>query len=125
MTTTNAVPAREMPRLTDEQRTDCLNVDPFAGDFGAPGDRIFSDRIGKARKLGECGDCAGEIAPGEEQRRLTAVFDGALRSYRWCHLCCSAMALSWTDDGEAWEERFALRRMREQAGTTTTSKEKP
>jgi len=116
MTTTNAVPAREQPPLTDEQKADCLSVDPFAGDFGGIGDRIFSDRIGKARKPGACGDCAGDILPGEEQRRLSALFDGEMRSYRWCSLCCAAMALSWTDDGEAMEERAELRYLRIERG---------
>lgn len=115
MSTSNT-PREGPPQLTEEQKADCLNVDPFAGDFGAIGDRIFSDRIGKARKPGTCGDCAGDILPGEEQRRLSALFDGEMHSYRWCSLCCAAMALSWTDDGEAMEDRAELRHLRIERG---------
>jgi len=100
--------------MSDAQEAECLSVDPFAGDFGAPGDRVLKDKMGNARKAGPCNDCAQEIRPGERVRMLAAVFDGSLMSYRWCALCCAAMVAD--DDGEATEARLALR---VHEGTTT------
>lgn len=91
----------------DEQK--CLQYNPFEGDFGEPGDRVLKDKICTSRKTGECHNCGTCIQPGERTRRLTAVFGGQLLSYRWCELCCSAMAAWWTDDGEAMTARFASR----------------
>ncbi len=96
--------------MTEQETKDCLSVNPFEGDFGAPGDKVLKDKIGIARKAGPCGMCGQEILPGQKVRILAAVFDGALMSYRWCGLCCLAMARSWEDDGEAWEQRASLRR---------------
>lgn len=89
--------------------SDCLKYYPFDGDFGAPGDRTLSDRIVTARREGECHDCAQTIHRGERTRRLCAIFDKEMRSYRWCEACCCAMAGSWTDSGAALEARAALR----------------
>jgi hypothetical protein len=89
---------------------ECLKVNPFEGDFGSPGDRVLKDKIGSARKNGACGMCRQEITPGERVRMLAAVFDGALMNYRWCSTCCSAMAASLTDNGEAWEAQARLGR---------------
>lgn len=100
-------------RLTSEEEQGCLDLNPFDGDFGAPGDVTFADRICIARTPAVCRDCAGPIHPREQQRRLEAKFDGQLRVYRWCAECCRAMALSWEDDFAALEARWALRRQRE------------
>lgn len=102
-------------RLTSKEEEGCLDLNPFDGDFGAPSDITFSDRICIARKPAVCRDCAGPILPREQQRRLEAKFDGQLRVYRWCVQCCRAMALSWDDDFAALEARWALRRQREEA----------
>lgn len=102
-------------RLTAEEEQDCLDLNPFDGDFGAPGDITFSDRICVARKPAVCNDCSGQIQPKEQQRRLEAKFDGQLRVYRWCNHCCRAMALSWVDDGAALQTRWDLRKEREEA----------
>jgi len=91
---------------------DVLAFHPFQDDFGLPSDRCFSDRIVTARRVGVCHDCAGGIKMGEAQRRAVWLFDGEMRTYRWCSLCCQAMALSWTDNGIALEARAALRRAR-------------
>lgn len=87
-----------------------LGFDPFQGDFEAPGDKVLKDKIGIARKAGECFDCSQQIQPGERVRLLSARFDGELMSYRWCALCCEAMALAEDDGGEAHIARLALRR---------------
>lgn len=100
--------------MTNWQRKvkDVLSYNPFDGDFGTPADRRFSDLIVTARKPGPCHDCAGTIEAGELIRRAVWLFDGEIRTYRWCALCCAAMASSWTDNGEAIEARAALRRAR-------------
>lgn len=94
--------------MNEAQEADCLKCNPFEGDFGEPGDRVLKDKIVTARKAGVCGMCRQEVTPGERVRTLSAVFDGALMSYRWCEKCCEAMASSWTDEGRAWEARVAL-----------------
>lgn len=97
-----------MMSSTKFDEADCMSVNPFEGDFGSPGDRILRDKITIARKTHQCGMCRQQIHPGEKTRVLAAVFDGEMRSYRWCALCCAAMASSWTDDGYAWEARVAM-----------------
>jgi hypothetical protein len=88
--------------------TMCLQTNPFEGDFGSPGDRVLKDKIVTARKVGICGMCRQDIMSGERVRSLTAVFDGALMSYRWCSNCCAAMVASWSDNGESWEARVKI-----------------
>jgi len=89
---------------------DCLSCGPFDGDFSSPDDRILKDKMVTARKAGVCFLCDQEITPGDRIRTMSAVFDSELKSYRWCNACCAAMAKSWLDDGEAYEERAALAR---------------
>ena len=63
-----------------EQATDdlILSFDPFEGDFGTPGDKVFTNRMVIARKPGPCSHCDMEIAKGERVRRQTSKFDGDL-----------------------------------------------
>lgn len=96
-----------MSRPFDERRA--LQYNPFEGDFGGSGDRTMKDKIGVARVEGPCQDCAQTILPGERVRLRTEFFDGEMRSYRWCNLCCAAQAASWDDNGAAIDARFALR----------------
>lgn len=91
------------------KEADVLDYDPFASDFGSPGDRTLRDKIVTARKAGECHDCAQTIQPGERIRSRTDVADGEIMSFRWCQACCEAMALWWTDDGDAMTARYAMR----------------
>lgn len=97
-----------MTTLTDKQKAECLAYDPYAGDFGDPGDKKLRDKIVKARKSGDCNICGEQIVPGTEIRSLTEVFDGELGTTRFCHECCKAMALSSEDAGEAIEKRTAM-----------------
>lgn len=94
--------------MTKTQENDCLKCNPFEGDFGSPGDKVLKDKIVTARNGGTCGMCLQKIQLGERVRTLAAIFDGAMRHYRWCEKCCEAMAASWTDDGRAWEARVRL-----------------
>jgi hypothetical protein len=92
---------------------ECLQADPFAGDFGAPGDRTLRKQMVTARKAHEgCNTCDGVILPGERSRVQIEFFDGQLQQYRWCETCCRAMAMSFTDNGRMWESRERLRRLR-------------
>ena len=69
-----------------------LDFDPFEGDFGSPGDKVFTKRMVVARKPGPCSHCKAEIVKGERVRRQVSKFDGELMTHRWCALCCAAMA---------------------------------
>lgn len=94
--------------LTEDQKKDCLDCNPFEGDFGEQSDRVLSDKIVIARKQVTCGCCFETIQIGSNARKLSAVFDGNLMSYAWCETCCKAMADSWEDEGIAWEHRCSL-----------------
>lgn len=87
----------------------CLAFDPFQGDFG-DGEVLFSDKIVKAAKdhPGKCHDCAGDIAKGERHRARREAWEGEAITTRWCHECCAAMSLSWTDNGEAIDLRISI-----------------
>jgi len=93
-----------------QEEKDCMAVDPFEGDFGDIGGVILKDKIGTARKAGECHACTQQIQPGERVRIRAEIADGGLLSFRWCQKCCEAMAASWRDGGRALDARFALRR---------------
>ena len=90
---------------------DVLAFDPFDGDFSEPGDSVLRNKMVTARKEGPCSHCGCQIAKGERVRNMSAKF-GDLMSYRWCSLCCTAMAKCQSqednDDGEdsapAWQE---------------------
>lgn len=69
-----------------------LQFDPFEGDFGGPGDKVFSNRMVVVRKSGPCAHCAQTLLIGERARSQQSKFDGDFMSHRWCALCCSAMA---------------------------------
>ena len=97
-------------KVTTFNEDQCLQTNPFEGDFGGPGDRTLKDKIVTARKTGPCSLCRQDIQNGERIRIKAAIFDGALMHYRWCSKCCAAMAASWHDDGKAWEARARLAR---------------
>lgn len=96
--------------MTDFDEAACLAVDPFDGDFGSPGDRVFRDKICTCIVSPKgCIWCEGTVEVGTRYRSVVAKFDGELRTYRYCTHCCAAMAVSETDGGEAWENRLQLR----------------
>lgn len=68
-----------------------LQYDPFEGDFGDQGDRVFSDALVNARKQHICSHCCGPIALGEQYRRRREKSDGEMRTWKWCAACCIAM----------------------------------
>ena len=95
-----------------------LAFNPFEDDFGDQSDRVLSNKFVTTRKPGPCSHCGFEINKGERARSMSAKFDGQLMAYRWCALCCAAMAKCAADDDEedsgaepAWadyEHRAAL-----------------
>lgn len=74
-----------------------LGFDPFEGDFGMPGDKVFKNKMVTARKEGPCAHCDATITPGQRVRSQQSKFDGELMSHRWCELCCHAMAVYDTE----------------------------
>jgi len=82
-----------------------LTYNPFEGDFGE-GEIALKDKIVVTRKPhDDCHNCAGQIAAGEVSRVKTEITYDGISTYRWCFLCCDAMAKSWDDNGEAIEQR--------------------
>ncbi len=90
---------------------DCLDADPFAGDFG-DGEVLLSDKIVTAgkRHANVCNICGGSIEQGERHRARVEVWNGRCVTTRFCPQCCAAMAISFEDDGRAWEARVNLHR---------------
>lgn len=74
-----------------------LEFDPFEGDYGAPGDKVFTKVMCIARKPGPCSHCGCEINKGERIRRQSSKFDGELMTHRWCAVCCAAIVKYGTD----------------------------
>jgi len=85
-----------------------LMHDPFQGDFGDLGDRTLRDKIVTARKPAECHDCGSTIQPGERIRSRVDLSSGELMSFRWCQLCCGAMAV-YGERPDILEARIAAR----------------
>jgi len=87
----------------------CLLVNPFESDFG-DGERVLSDKIVGARKVHfpGCLCCFGGIAKDEAHRARVEVSHGQARTYRWCQLCCEAMAIASLDCGAEWAARDGL-----------------
>jgi hypothetical protein len=82
-----------------------LEVNPFEGDFGSPGDVTLSKKIVTLRKERECDHCGQMAKKGTRCRTQSEIFDGDLHRYTWCTDCTAALATSWDDDGDAWEAR--------------------
>ena len=96
--------------MMDFDEADCLAVDPFAGDFGSPGDKTFRDKMVTCLVgTKACDGCGSKIELRTRYRTIVAKFDGQLHQYRYCTHCCAAMAKSWKDEGRAWEKRLQLR----------------
>jgi hypothetical protein len=83
---------RSTPRPPFRWEDRCLADDPFAGDFGN-GEVALSDKMVTNRKGGTCHTCHGECEPGTRNRVLTERGDDGLETFRWCQLCCFAMAV--------------------------------
>ena len=93
--------------MTDFNEAECLQYNPFDGDFGEPGDKVLSDKIVTARKESPCCECLTPIQKGERVRSMSAVFSGDLHSYRWCSACCHAFSLAFSYDDDEEDEFVA------------------
>ncbi|MBS7545669.1 hypothetical protein [Ancylobacter oerskovii] len=72
---------------------------------------LLADRMVFARAPHRCAICLGDVLRGERHRaRTERINEGAGRvmTFRFCRLCCEAMAASWTDEGKAITERTAI-----------------
>ncbi len=78
--------------MSESWKDDCLEYDPFDGDFGVPGDIVLRDKVVKARKDFKCSMCCQGMSKGTMKRAIAAKFDGQLMSYDYCQECCEAMA---------------------------------
>jgi hypothetical protein len=93
--------------MTWEQ--DCLNYNPFGGGKGDDGvERILSDAMRTCRKPRQCCICFYDTVPRTRIRVQSAIVDGHLVCCTMCEACCRAMALSWTDNGDAIGERTSI-----------------
>lgn len=93
----------------DNWEKDCLLFNPFEGDY-SDGERILSDKIVSAGKVHfpGCHMCGNGIAKGEAHRcRAEANYDKVV-SYRFCQLCCIAMAAAANGDRDAIHERPSI-----------------
>lgn len=81
----------KMKHLSEKEAIEVMTIDPFDGDFGDQSDIVFKDNICTARKDGVCHYCGGNIYSGDQQRRMSAKFDGQLMSFRWCVGCLREM----------------------------------
>lgn len=95
--------------MTDFNEAECLQYNPFDGDFGEPGDKVLSDKIVTARKKSPCCECLTPTKKGERVRSLSAVFGGELSSYRWCSACCQMFSLAFSDDPDEFDKVIAER----------------
>jgi len=103
--------------LTARWAKSVLDYDPFGGDQGDPGDYTLRDVIVEScRKAGTCHDCGQGFAQGMTIRKIEVRDPDRIRTYKWCRACCDAMALSWTDGGDAISARHRLRMARGRQG---------
>jgi hypothetical protein len=99
--------------LTEEQKSNCLAYDPFAGDFGMPGDRALKDKIVVGRAVRRCNECLQRTEPGTNHRVMAWLFDGEFHHYRICEKCCVAMAAWAMGDESLMDERESVREQTE------------
>lgn len=83
-----------------------LAYDPFSGDDTDY--KTLRDKMVIARKSGPCHICQETIQPRQRVRALAQVFDGTAATFRFCPVCCDAMAKADDDNGEAIALRHAL-----------------
>ncbi|MCR4374205.1 MAG: hypothetical protein NUW22_05090 [Acidobacteria bacterium] len=75
----------------------------------------LSDKMVVARKEASCAICFGPIMPKDRVRAQVQVYDGKVRTFQFCVVCCAAMvrryfATSAEDEMEI-EDRYDLGRL--------------
>ncbi|BBK44157.1 hypothetical protein STVA_41770 [Allostella vacuolata] len=91
----------------ERRDADCLAFDPFEGDRDI-NVRTMRDGFVVVRKSHRCHICAGPIDRGSRARSLTQLCDGEIGTWRFCALCCDAMAQSRIDHGTAIDARYRI-----------------
>lgn len=83
-----------------------LSYDPWGGDDTDT--QVLSDKMVVVRKDHQCAICFGPIAKGERVRSMTELNreDSVVATFRFCTLCCEAMAAD--DDGNSIYDRHAI-----------------
>lgn len=84
----------------------CLSFDPFGGDYG-DGEVRLADRFVVGRKAHVCHWCGQPVARAERHRVITEAHEGVVEAFRFCALCCAAMA-TWAEDDSELEARALL-----------------
>jgi hypothetical protein len=93
-----------MDKKIIDNLNDCLDFDPFEGDFGDQGDKTFKDKIVKGRKEKACFHCEKKILVGEIHRNRIDLSGGEILTFRWCNECCDLMRKIATQNGSECEE---------------------
>lgn len=90
-------------------RDDCLRCDPWEGGKGDDIYVLLSDRmVVAAQQHPHCQICHGPIAKGERHRARREVADRTAMTFRFCGLCCDAMARRHDDNGESLDARYGM-----------------
>lgn len=93
-----------MNKLIIDNLNDCLEFDPFDGDFGDQRDKTFKDKIVKGRKEHTCFHCETKILVGEIHRSRIDLSGGEILTFRWCKECCDLMRKISTQNGSENED---------------------
>jgi len=96
--------------LTEQQKNNCLKVDPLAEDFGITV-RTLKDKVIKVRDDHSCNICEAEIIKGALARTRVEIFDNAFHTYYWCNTCCLAMSnlIDNTENADyEYQERYSI-----------------
>lgn len=93
-----------MNKIIIDNLNECLDFDPFEGDFGDQGDKTFKDKIVIGRKEHVCFHCEKKILLGEIHRSRIDLSGGEILTFRWCRECCDLMRKIATQNGSEHDE---------------------
>lgn len=80
-----------------------LSFDPFQDDAES---RTLADKMVVTRKAHECHNCLETIPVGTRVRSMTQTWDGDIGTWRWCPVCCDAIADEF--DPAKWDDETGL-----------------
>ncbi|MFW5497734.1 MULTISPECIES: hypothetical protein [unclassified Maridesulfovibrio] len=83
--------------LTVEQQEACLEY--LTSDHDEDLDRVISDKVVVGQSKGWCFECGQECKPGTHHRVRNEIYDGSMRTLRFCEDCCAGMA-AWMQGDE-------------------------
>ena len=112
--------------LTEQQKTNALQADMFAGDRADGTERCLENKIVVGRVSTPCSWCGLPTKPKTHHRTLKMIFDGELMSYRYCESCCKAMAASERiGEPDILEMRMDLAKRRQERRAVAAGEEYP